>query len=347
MTTQKDVESNTPSMPRTEDKALWNIISGIRGYPALIIAHELKLFPLLHKAPHTLPEIAKALNIAERPAEAIVFTNVALGMLERVGQHYALSMLAEDYLLEESPTYFGGVLDLIAKHGFTSSIQSLKQAVLTNAAQTYGGTEVFKSHEQRTEDAKTFTRAMHGISVAPALTWPLHIDLSQHHCMLDIGGGSGAHSIGALRHWPQLNAIVFDITPVCEVTKDFIKKHQLETRMHTCVGDIWESAYPPADVHFYSQIYHDWPPSKCQFLTNKSFNSLPSGGKIVIHEILYNDDKTGPFRAAAASISMLLWTEGQQFSGQELTAMLAESGFINITVETMPNDWSIVIGQKP
>ena len=25
-------------------------------------------------------------------------------------------------------------------------------------------------------------------------------------------------------------------------------------------------------------IYHDWPPEKCQFLTRKSFESLPPGG---------------------------------------------------------------------
>ena len=46
--------------------------------------------------------------------------------------------------------------------------------------------------------------------------------------------------------------------------------------------------------HFYSNIFHDWPPEKCSFLTRKSFDALPPGGRLVVHEMLYDDDKKGP-----------------------------------------------------
>jgi len=102
-----------------------------------------------------------------------------------------------------------------------------------------------------------------------------------------------------------------------------------------------------ADLHFYGQIYHDWPPEKCQWLTQKSFASLEAGGRIIIHEKLLNDDKTGPFAIAAFSISMLLWTEGQQYSGGELSAMLTAAGFTDIEVKPTSGYWSIVTGYKP
>ena len=104
---------------------------------------------------------------------------------------------------------------------------------------------------------------------------------------------------------------------------------------------------PAVDLHFYGQIYHDWPPEKCQFLTRKSFESLESGGRIVLHEKLLNDEKTGPFAIAAFSIAMLLWTEGEQYSGRELSTMLAEVGFIDIEVKPTWGYWSIVTGRKP
>jgi O-methyltransferase domain len=94
-------------------------------------------------------------------------------------------------------------------------------------------------------------------------------------------------------------------------------------------------------------IYHDWPPEKCQFLTRKSFESLAPGGRIIIHETLYNEDKTGPFPVAASSINMLLWTEGEEYSGRELSTMLAEAGFIDINVQPTCSPWSIVTGCKP
>ena len=73
-----------------------------------------------------------------------------------------------------------------------------------------------------------------------------------------------------------------------------------------------------------------------------------AGGRIIIHEMLYNDDKTGPFPVAAFNIVMLLWTtEGQQYSGRELSAMLTEAGFTDIEVKPTFGYWSIVTGRKP
>src|SRR5262249_21611418 len=148
--------------------------------------------------------------------------------------------------------------------------------------------------------------------------WPEALDLSMHHMMLDIGGGSGAHSIGATLRWPNLKATVLDIGPVCEVAQEFAAAKGLQERITTHVADIWNDPFPGADVHFYSMIYHDWPPEKCRFLTRKSFESLKPGGRIVIHEILFNDDRTRPLAAAAFNIVMLYYVPGQQYSGREL-----------------------------
>ena len=61
--------------------------------------------------PRTLQEVCDALNIASRPAEALVSVSTALGLLEERDGRYALTPVAEDYLLEESATYFGGYFD--------------------------------------------------------------------------------------------------------------------------------------------------------------------------------------------------------------------------------------------
>ncbi len=110
---------------------------------------------------------------------------------------------------------------------------------------------------------------------------------------------------------------------------------------------MWKDPFPRADLHFYSYIYHDWPPEKCRFLTQKSFDSLERGGRIIVHEMLYNDEKTGPFPIAAFSVIMLGWTEGEQYSGSELSAMLTEAGFTDIQAKPTFSYYSIVTGRKP
>ncbi len=325
---------------------LWDIIAGAIGYRGVFVAFELGLFELLAQQPRSVTEISKLLNIEERPVEALLSTNLSLNLLQRTDNLYEITETSKNYLLKDSPTYFGGIFDLITHNPFSTSVESLKEAVLSNTAQTYGGEDLFLSHEQHAERAKAFTRGMHSISVEPASIWPELIDLSNTNCLLDIGGGSGAHAIGALNRWPDLKATIFDIRSVCEVAEEYIQKAKLEKRMSTHTGDMWESKYPSADIHFYSQIFHDWPIEKCRVLAKKSFDSLPSKGQIVIHEILYNPTKSGPFIAAATSIAMLVWTEGQQFTGNELCILLSDVGFVNIKIIPGSGYWSIVCGEK-
>lgn len=333
--------------PKTDERPLWNIIFANAANRVLLVAHEFKLFPLLAAQPHSLEAICNALKIEQRPAEAILAVLVSIGLVQLKDGSYSLRPLAEDYLLETSPTYFGGLLDMIITNDYMSSFESLKAAVLTNSAQIYDSGQLFKSHQEQAQLARTFTYGMHGHSMAAALAWPELIDLSGHTLLLDIGGGSGAHAIGATLKWPNLQALILDLPPVCEVAQEFVMRYDLQSRINTQPLNMWDDPLPAADLHFYGAIYHDWSAEKCRFLTQKSFDSLESGGRIILHEMLYNDQKTGPLPVAAYNIGMLLWTEGQQYSGYELSLMLAEVGFTDIEVKPNCGYWSIVTGHKP
>jgi SAM-dependent methyltransferase len=324
--------------PRTDERPLWDLYAAPFGEAAVLVAHDLKLFPLLAEHPRTPAEVCEALHIARRPAEALLTVAVATGLLHVHEGRYALTPLAEDYLLDSSATYFGGILDLIIGRSSAegSPFTRVKQAVLSSAPPLV-------SRRDRT----AFTRAMHSHSMGAALAWPDALDLSASRLMLDVGGGSGAHAIGAALRWPTLHALVLDLPPVCAVAEECIARHGLQDRIRTQEGDMWRTPFPAADLHFYAEIYHSYPPEQGRFLTQKSFESLPPGGRLVIHEMLFNDEKTGPFAVAGRTISMLLYTEGQQFSGRELAAMLTEAGFTDIEVRPTFGYWSIVTGRKP
>ncbi len=209
--------------PRTDDKRLLDIEIGIVGYMTVFIAHKLKLFACLGQGACTLADICQALHIAERPAEALLTLSISLDFVEKCGEFYALTPLAEDYLVEGSPTYFGDLLDFDLANPI--SLEGIEKALLTNSQQVYGGGDWVQSHQAQTDLAGKFTRIMHSYSMGAALAWPERVDLSKHQHMLDIGGGSGAHAIGAVLKWPHLQAINFDIAPVCEVAQEFIAQY--------------------------------------------------------------------------------------------------------------------------
>ncbi len=347
MTLDNNTNTNI-HVPQVDDRPVWDVVFAIYGYPALLLAHRLKIFPLLAASARTLPEICEALNIKQRPVEAILTTASALGFLSLRAGRYFLTPVTEEYLLEKSPNYFGFFWDLMIDNYQVCSITNLEKAIRTDSPQAYGGGDIFKSHEEQTELLRRFTAGMHSISINSALVWPTITDFSQHRVMLDIGGGSGAHSIGAALRLPNLQqALIMDFPQVCEVAEGYITQFGVQDRVKTHAGNIWQDRWPASDLHLFSNMYHDWPLDKCHFLTAKSFNSLSAGGRIVIHEMLYNDEKTGPFAAAAFSMMMMGWTEGKQFTGEELSALLAEIGFKKIQIHKAFGYYSIVTGLKP
>jgi len=332
-----------------DDRPVADVVLGIYGCNAVLAAHRLKLFPLLAAGPRALPDGCAALGINPRPAQAILSATAGLGFVRFADGSYSLTPLSEKYLLETSPTYMGSWWDIVIDNVSDAfSYDPIERAIRTDAQQVFQGEHLFRTLAEQAEAARAFTRTMHSISMAPALAWPDAIDLSGCQRMLDVGGGSGAHSIGAVTRWPQLRAVVYDLPPVCEVATEFIAKHSLKDRIETQPGDMFGDPFPEADLHLYSDVLHDWSREKCVFLTRKSFESLPPGGRIVVHEMLFDDDKTGPFATAAFNITMLVWSvDGEQYSGRELSGMLADAGFRSIETKPAFGYHSIVTAIKP
>lgn len=335
--------------PSVDDRAVWEIIFGCETYLGIAVAISLGLFDLFENdIALKLEDVCKARNLSERPASALLSLTCSLGLTEfdKDDATYRLAVLGRHYFLRSSPTYLGGFIEARNNLDNLFSVSSLKKAVLQNSPQAYGSDDIFKSHEEQAALARNFTYAMHSVSMGPALSWPSNIDLNKNKTMLDIGGGSGAHCIGALSQWPSLKAIVFDISPVCQIAAEYARQYGLQDRISTHSGDMWTDPFPSSDLHFYSMIFHDWPKEKCEFLAQKSFESLPVGGRIVIHEMLFDDLRIGPPAVAAFNIDLLLWVPGQQYSGRELSNMLERVGFGDLEVKPTTGYWSIVTGKK-
>lgn len=331
--------------PRTDERQIWDMYAGKFTHMSLLVAHDLELFPLLATKKLTLAEVGESLKINCRGAEALLIMLVSMGLLQVQDGYYLLTSLAEDYLLEDSPAYFGGFLDLEIQDD--QEVENLKKALLANSSSVDSGENTFQSDENDLALDRTFTSAMHSHSMGAALAWPELIDLSGNRLLLDIGGGSGAHTIGATLKWSNLQAVVLDLATVCEVAQEFITRYDLQSRIKTHASNMFSEPFPSADIHFYGSIYHNWLPEKGRFLAQKSFESLEPGGRIIVHEMLFNEQKTSPLVVAAANIIMFLAMESQQYSGLELSMMLKSAGFTEIEVKPTFGYWSIVTGRKP
>jgi acetylserotonin N-methyltransferase len=113
--------------------------------------------------------------------------------------------------------------------------------------------------------------------------------------------------------------------------------------------NMFTQAWPQGhDAHFFSNIFHDWSDDTCRLLARKSFEALPSGGRILLHEMLMDDDGAGPWPVAAFSLLMLIGTKGRQYSLPELAEFLASAGFVDVeSARSSSGYYSLVNARKP
>lgn len=316
--------------PKYDDQHIRGILNQSIISETFLVAYDIGLFEYLDHHKKFVDEICSHHGIAKRPMEALLSVCINLKLIKVIDGFYSLSDYAKEYLLKSSPFYFGEILNLVISNRKARSFDSIKQAILTNKSQVYHGQKLFQTNEAQESLSHSFTKAMHTKSMGAALAWPEQVDLSHYTTFLDIGGGAGTHTISVCSEWKNLKGIIFDRPFVCQLVNSS-SRFNLSSRVCTSTGDMWQDAFPQADVHFYSDILHDWNIDKCKLLLNKSYFSLPVDGKIIIHEMLYNKDKVSPTNVVGYNLTMLLWAEGQQFSPQELTQLLLEAGFIDIT----------------
>jgi len=197
--------------------------------------------------------------------------------------------------------------------------------------------------------AKVITAYMNAHSRAAAKAVAAQGIFSTVRSLLDVGGGSAIFSIELARSHPQLQATVMEIVAICREAEGFIQAAAAGENVRTQAVDMFRQDWPIGhDVHFLSNIFHDWSESTCRLLARKSFESLPRGGRIVLHEMLMDDDGCGPLAAAAFSLLMLLGTRGRQYSHPELADILAGAGFSDVeSFRTGAGYYSLVIARKP
>ena len=329
---------------------LMALSTGFWAFKTLAAAHELDLFGrLAGGAGITVAGLTQALGLHPRPAEMLLTGCAALGLLEKTDGRYRNTPLSEAYLVRGKPYYFGGFVQMADKRLY-AGWGRLTEALRTNRPTTWD--PAVQSSMFDGEDPTMlalFWEAMHSVSTMTARKLGEAVDLSHFRRLLDIGGGSGAYDIELCKQYGALHATVFDLAHVAAIAAGKIAEAGLTDRIETAGGSFFEQLPNDHDLHLLSMIMHDWDEAKNRVLLRRSFEALPSGGAVVISELLVNDEKTGPAPAALMSLNMLIETEGRNYTPTEYSAWLEEAGFRDI--ETVwfdaPAANGAVIGRKP
>lgn len=332
-------------------KPLMALVAGFWAARTLGVAHELDLFShVSDKGGIRVDECSAHYGFAERPADMLLTACAAMGLLQRSGERYVNSIMAETHLVKGRPLYIGGWIAMANRREYPAWMH-LKDALYSNRPLTWDPdrqSSLFDSEDPTLKDI--FWEAMYALSITTSWTLAEAMDWSGVKKLLDVGGGGAANDITLCGRHSQLHATVYDLPFVCELTRKKIQSAGLSARIDLVEGDFFADPALPGghDAILLSKILLDWAEEDCRAIIAKCFSALAAGGRVVICDLLVDDSKDGPVDAALMSLNMLIETWGRNYTAKEYATWLREAGFVGIETRRFdaPGANGLVIGYR-
>ena len=256
---------------------------------------------------------------------------MAVGLLEKEDGRYRNSPLADRYLAAGSEYSLRNyVLDERWCWGAWGRLEDALRADHQLLPEDEEGYHAFP------EDF--FLDFLHGHSLAMGERLAAAVDFGAAGRFMDVGGGSGAVSIALCRAYPHLEAIVVDQPPVVAKTADHIEAAGLGERITTSPANIFESPLPDGcDTAVIANVLHDFSPARAREILARVAAALPPGGRVVILEIVPDEERRSPPLAVAFSVAMIVNTAGgDAHTVSQYRAWLEEAGLTGIVVTPIP-----------
>ena len=320
-----------------------------KGAKTLLSAVELGVFTILSEGPLDVDALRRHIGIDVRGARDFFDALVALQLLERDGNdRYLNTPHADLYLDSTKSSYIGGELEHLNARVYPHW-GDLTAALRTGRPQSgLRGTGNYPALYSDRAAFKTFMCGMRDSCLpaakAAALMFPWH----QYSTVIDIGAAEGGFLVQIAATHAHIRGGGFDLAPVKPLFDRYVQAHGLTTRLKFNAGDFFTEELPTADVLVMGRILHNWDLVTKRMLLRKAFDALAPGGALMVYERLIDDDRRASTAGLLASLNMLIMTQGGfDFTGKDCVNWMSKAGFQSISVSSLANGISMVVGLKP
>ncbi len=258
---------------------------------------------------------------------------VALGLLEKAGDRYVNTPIADEYLRRSSPRSLAGYVRY-SNNALYPMWANLEDAVI-EGTNRWGSIGNLFDQFYKTESAKRdFLMGMHGFGMLSSPKVVEAFDLSRFRKLVDLGGATGHLAQAAKDRYPNLEVAVFDLPSVAEIVDGVI------------AGDFFADELPDADLYALGRVLHDWSEEKIRTLLARVLAKLPQNGALLIAEKLVDEDRRGPVGAHMQSLNMLVCTEGRERTLSEYSSLLLDAGFARVRGHVTGAPLDAVLAEK-
>lgn len=340
MSTQVPTTANTspdvhaPPSP----ESIMGLASGFMAAKHLFAASELGLFEALAVSPAGIDALAARTGLTRRAARISADAMVALGLLERNGDHYGNSNVAAFYLSGATPA------DL---RPFLRMWDHISYPVWSGLAKALGSGPAHEIFELDDTLQEVFSAGVEAITAGPVAALAETVDFSGHQRLLDVGGGTGSWSVAVVRRHPHLKATIFELPTTAEIARQHIANAGLEPRVDVVAGDATEDSLPGGhDVCLLANLIHYFSPEENQSLLRRVRDAVDTRTPLLLADFWTDPTHTEPLMAAlmAGEFAVHL-RHGDVYSADEAQSWLAATAWTFVDHRPLAGPFSLIVAE--
>ncbi|MDQ3179222.1 MAG: acetylserotonin O-methyltransferase [Acidobacteriota bacterium] len=263
---------------------------------------ELEIPKFLSEKILTAKELAEKLEIDPIAMERFLNACACAGLLEQENNKYRNAELAEYFLVKGGKFYLGGQIKRYQNRSYplwTSLTEKLK-------TWKYGETNT-ETPEEEDQGADSMAE-QHNLALLHGYALGKAFDFSKYKRVLDLGGGTGAMSIGLCETFPNLRATVFDLPENAEKADKFISESNLQARIETVGGDITKDQLPDGfDVALLANLVSVFDAETNKKLFSDIYKKLPENGVCIISGWIMDENRLSPEVSVLFCLEDICW----------------------------------------
>src|SRR6476620_7047084 len=334
-------------MPTTEAPSADVVFDTLFAYQrsaALKAALDLEVFTAIDEGATSAAALASRCHASERGLRILCDYLTTIDLLEKAGSSYRLPPNSAAFLSQRSPMYMGTTARFLLLPGIKTNFDDLTGAVKRGGVAPAGDT-VAPENPIWIEFARAMVPMM--IPAAHGIAAVLGIESAGPLRVLDIAASHGFFGITLALRNPKVEVTAVDWASVLEVAKENAASQGGSDRIHLKPGDAFKIDFGEGfDVALVTNFLHHFDqPTNISFLS-KVRRSMKKGGRVVILEMVPNNDRISPPVAARFSLTMLGGTlAGDAYTLDELRDQLEKAGFADVSSHALPTPETIVVAR--
>lgn len=305
---------------------------------------QLGVFSHIASGQHTADEIAAAEQVSPRGMRMLLDALVGMKLLAKAKGNYSLTPLSEKFLVRQSPDYMAAMIENDALwQGWTR---------LTDVIRSGSPLVRVEEQDQAEKFFSILVRSLHvmnrepGVLTAKAVLKKLK---KSGPDVVDVACGSGVWGIAFAEADPKARITFQDFAGVLNVTREYAERHGVGDRAEYLAGDLKTVDYGENrfDAALLGNIVHSEGEASSRDLFRRLHQALRPGGRIVIIDMVPNDERTGPVFPLIFALNMFIHTQiGDTYTLGEYTAWLKDAGFSRVEAVDIGGESPLIVGVK-